>query len=149
METGFNPWVWVACLGGAGGVLSAWMTRFGAIPPHHRPSRTARQATAIRLAIVVVAAGTSSAIAWLVGGAGEGEHSSTGQTASALAFFWIGFVTAGWITAERDKHVLRQAVCRAATAPAAHPDTIRGFAHASPEAVYEAVSALMPRRVPR
>ncbi len=148
METGLSPWFWVACLGGAGGVLSAWMTRFGAIPPHRRPARTDRQAAAIRLAIVVVAAGTAAAMAWMVGAAG-GDRSSTGQTASALAFFWIGFVTAGWITAERDKHVLRQAVCRAATAPAAHPDTIRGLAHASPEAVYEAVTALVPRRVSR
>lgn len=149
MDTELSSWFWIAGLGGAGGVLSAWLTRVGAAPPHRRSARTGRRAAAIRLAIVVVAAATAAAIAWMVGGAGGGEPSSTGRTASALAFFWIGFVTAGWISAERDKRVLRLAVCRAATAPAAHPDTVRGLAHASPEAVYEAVTALVPQRLPR
>ena len=34
-----------------------------------------------------------------------------------------------------------------ATAPAAHPDTVRTLAEASPEVIYEAVKALVPRRV--
>ena len=68
---------------------------------------------------------------------------------AALAFCWVGFVTAGWIVAERDKLLLHQAVCSAATAPAAHPDTVQALAHASPDAVFEAVKALMPRRVVR
>jgi hypothetical protein len=85
-----------------------------------------------------IAAATAAATAWMLGRT---------TTSAALAFFWIGFVTAGWLAAERDKRLLRQAVCRAATAPAAHPDTVRALADASPDAVFEAVKALVPRRV--
>jgi len=95
-----------------------------------------------------IAAGTAAATAWMIAST-DAPTLWIGARAfpAALAFFWIGFVTAGWMAAERDKQLLRQAVCRAATAPAAHPDTVRALAHASPDAVYEAVKALVPRRV--
>lgn len=131
MDSAAYEWIWIACLGGAGGALSAWLAR-------QRGGRVPIAA--------VVAALTTAAMAWLIGQAST-LRLEVLDVRGALAFFWIGFVTAGWMAAERDKSVLRQAVCRAATAPAAHPDTVQALEHASPDAVYEAVQALVPRRV--
>ena len=125
MDVTLSTWIWVAGLGGAGGVASAWLTR-------------QRGALLIRIGHLAVAAaiaaGTAAATAWMI-------------ASTDAPTLWIGFVTAGWLAAERDKLLLRQAVCRAATAPAAHPDTVRTLAEASPEVIYEAVKALVPRRV--
>lgn len=129
MDATGSTWIWAAYLGGAGGAVSAWRVRRSGVG---RLGYAALAAT--------IAAGTAAATAWMIGSA---------AASSALAFFWIGFVTAGWMAAERDKLLLHQAVCSAATAPAAHPDTVQELAHASPDAVYEAVKALVPRRVVR
>jgi hypothetical protein len=139
MDVTLSTWIWVAGLGGAGGVASAWLTR-------------QRGALLIRLGHLAVAAGiaagTAAATAWMIASTDAPTlWIGTRAFPAALAFFWIGFVTAGWMAAERDKLLLRQAVCRAATAPAAHPDTVRALAEASPDVVYEAVKALVPRRV--
>lgn len=153
MDLTLSTWIWVAGLGGAGGVVSAWLTRqHGAPAPDTRdPEKTPGIAIGRlgHLAVAAaIAAGTAAATAWMIASS-EAPSLFIGARAfpAALAFFWIGFVTAGWLAAERDKLLLRQAVCRAATAPAAHPDTVRALAHASPDAVYEAVKALVPRRV--
>jgi hypothetical protein len=129
MDATGSTWIWAAYLGGAGGAVSAWRVRRGGVG---RLGYAALAAT--------IAAGTAAATAWMIGSA---------AASSALAFFWIGFVTAGWMAAERDKLLLHQAVCSAATAPAAHPDTVQELAHASPDAVFEAVKALVPQRVVR
>lgn len=153
MDLTLSTWIWVAGLGGAGGVASAWLARRRGA----RPARDGRDPGQVRsvsgglghLAVAAaMAAGTAAATAWMIAST-EAPTLWIGTRAfpAALAFFWIGFVTAGWMAAERDKQLLRQAVCRAATAPAAHPDTVRALAHASPDAVYEAVKALVPRRV--
>ncbi len=146
MDVTGSTWVWAAYLGGAGGAVSAWLTRqrgSHVTQPSVGPG-VGRAGTVGRLGYAAlaatVAAGTAAATAWMIGSA---------AASSALAFFWIGFVTAGWMAAERDKLLLHQAVCRAATAPAAHPDTVQELAHASPDAVYEAVKALVPRPVVR
>ncbi|MCC6992394.1 MAG: hypothetical protein IT181_25545 [Acidobacteria bacterium] len=144
MDLTVSTWIWVACLGGAGGAVSAWLARQRG--PRLALSRlgpgTGRAALMGRLGAIgtaaTIAAATAAATAWMIGRT---------TTSEALAFFWIGFVTAGWMAAERDKRLLRQAVCRAATAPAAHPDTVLALADASPDAVYEAVKALVPHRV--
>lgn len=145
-EGRMKPWVWVACLVGAGGALGAGIAWLEARPRRRakRGSGAARRVGRARL--IVLAAVTSSAAAWLVGSPG-----GSGQLAlsSAVAFVWSGFVTAAWIAAERDKRVLRLAVCRAISVPAAHPDTVRDLAHASADAVFDAVAALEPRRLPR
>ncbi|MBL8139039.1 MAG: hypothetical protein JNL48_20625 [Acidobacteria bacterium] len=136
MDLTLSTWTWVAALGGAGGVANAWLVRpqgFGRL--NHFAVAAA------------IAAGTAAATAWMIAPT-DAPTLWIGARAfpAALAFFWIGFVTAGWLAAERDKQLLRRAVCKAATAPAAHPDTVRALAHASPDAVYEAVQALVPRR---
>jgi len=136
---------WAAGLGGAGGALSAWLARHrGAAAPRPPVAAATGDLPRGRVAQVgaaaVIAAGTAAGTAWMIGGA---------AASAALAFFWIGFMTAGWMAAERDKAVLHAAVCRAATAPAAHPDTVQALAHATPDAVFEAVKALVPRRVVR
>jgi hypothetical protein len=154
MDLTLSTWIWVAGLGGAGGAASAWLARQrGARPAAGAPDQGAiRPVSGAGLGHLAVAAamaaGTAAATAWMIAST-EAPTLWIGTRAfpAALAFFWIGFVTAGWMAAERDKHLLRQAVCRAATAPAAHPDTVRALAHASPDAVYEAVKALVPRRV--
>lgn len=153
MDVTLTTWIWVAGLGGAGGVASAWLTRQrGARPAPGGADRKARERLVGRLAHLIVApaiaAGTAAATAWMIASTDAPTlWIGTRAVPAALAFFWIGFATAGWMAAERDKHLLRQAVCRAATAPAAHPDTVRALAHASPDAVFEAVKALVPRRV--
>ena len=136
MDVTGSTWIWAAYLGGAGGAVSAWLARQRGRPPGW-PGPAWRLDVALA---ATIAAGTAAATAWMIGSA---------AASSALAFFWIGFVTAGWMAAERDKLLLHQAVCSAATAPAAHPDTVQELAHASPDAVYEAVKALVPRRVVR
>lgn len=154
MDMTATTWIWTACLGGAGGAVSAWLARQGGsgLALTSLDWRTRRAVGRRHLGRVVMAAATAgataAATAWMIGGADTpalpiGARDLPG----ALAFFWIGFVTAGWMAAERDKFLLRQAVCSAATAPAAHPDTVRALAHASPDAVVEAVKALVPRRV--
>lgn len=155
MELSQSTWIWVACLGGAGGAMSAWLAARGSRAPVACPrERYEPQVILSRLGHLAVsagiAAGTSAATAWMVGSvASPTLWVETRAFSAALAFLWIGFVTAGWLAAERDKRVLRRAVWSAATAPAAHPDTIAALADAPPDAVYEAVKALMPRRVTR
>ncbi|MEZ5416689.1 MAG: hypothetical protein R2708_05030 [Vicinamibacterales bacterium] len=148
MELTESTWVWVACLGGAGGAVSAWLARQGGLAG---PGRAGALGRLSHIAVAAtIAAGTAAATAWMIGGPSE-PPLWVGPRAvpESLAFFWIGFVTVGWIDAERDKRLLRRAVCSAATAPAAHPDTVQELAHASPDAIYEAVKALVPRRVVR
>jgi hypothetical protein len=145
MDVTGSTWIWAASLGGAGGALSAWMARQrGLHLTLAQGPATTGAARLSRLAYVALAATIAAGTATATAGMIEGT-----AVPSALAFFWIGFVTAGWMAAERDKLVLHQAVCRAATAPAAHPDTVQELAQASPDAVYEAVMALVPRRVVR
>lgn len=154
MDVTVTTWIWVAGLGGAGGVARASLARQrGAQPAQGAADEKARRGRLVgrlgHLAVAAaIAAGTAAATAWMIAST-DAPTLWIGARAfpAALAFFWIGFVTAGWLAAERDKQLLRQAVCRAATAPAAHPDTVRALAHASPDAVYEAVKALVPRRV--
>ncbi len=136
-------WIWPACLGAAGAAMSAWLTRQrGTRPAPARLGQRSGRGVWLRLSRVAIPVATASATAAATAGMLGGT-----ATLAAFAFFWIGFVTAGWMAAERDKLVLHQAVCRAATAPAAHPDTVQAMAHASPDAVYDAVQALVPRRV--
>lgn len=156
MDVTASTWIWVASLGGAGGTVSAWLTRRrGAPPAGDGACQRSRRAVVVgrlgHLALAAaIAAGTAAATAWMIGSTAEPALLVGTRTVSAaLAFFWIGFVTAGWMAAERDKVLLHQAVCRAATAPAAHPDTVQELAHASPDAVFEAVKALVPRPVVR
>jgi hypothetical protein len=59
------------------------------------------------------------------------------------------FVTARWATNEADKRLLHSAVCKAAVAPAAHPDTVRTIEIGDPATVHAAVDDLIPRPVPR
>ena len=146
MDVTGSTWIWAAYLGGAGGAVSAWLARqrgsqstLASLGPRVRRAGGLGRLGYAALA-ATIAAGTAAATAWMIGSA---------AASSGLAFFWIGFMTAGWMAAERDKLLLHQAVCRAATAPAAHPDTVQELAHASPDAVFEAVKALVPRRVVR
>lgn len=151
MDSAIATWLWVGGLGGAGGAASVWLARQRwaqpvlvrlGVDPGRIPGRLAQIALAS-----VVAGGTAAGLAWMIGRDDASDAWFEPRSISgAAAFFWVGFVTAGWIAAERDKLLLRLAVCRAATAPAAHPDTIEALAHASPDAVYEAVTALVPRR---
>ncbi len=153
MEMTASMWIWPACLGAAGAALSAWLTR----PRSLRPTLTSldegtwrffvRRLGRVALAVATASATAAATARMIASTAAPGVWLGAPAIPAALAFFWIGFVTAGWMAAERDKLVLHEAVCRAATAPAAHPDTVQALAHASPDAVYEAVKALVPRRV--
>lgn len=155
MDATDSTWIWVAALGGAGGAVSAWLARQRVAQPPLAGLSLVTSGTGLAgrllypLMAAAIAASTAAAMAWMLGTGAPVLWIGTRTFSAALAFFWIGFVTAGWIAAERDKLLLHLAVCRAATAPAAHPDTVQELAHASPDAVYEAVKALVPRRVVR
>jgi len=59
---------------------------------------------------------------------------------------FIGFASSRWMTNEADKLVLRKAVFKAATAPAAHPDTVDEMRVARPYQLYVLTEGLQPRR---
>jgi len=63
-----------------------------------------------------------------------------------LSDLFISFVSARWVTNEVDKLVLRKAVFKAASAPAAHPDTVDQMALAPPYTLYTLAERLQPRR---
>lgn len=151
MNESVSAWVWVACLGATGGAVASWSARWSpSRPVPAGPGRhTERVVDLGRLGHIAIgaatAAATAAAIAWMMSSAAPPSVVvGTRAVPEALAFLWIGFVTIGWLAAERDKRVLHRAVCSAAVAPAAHPDTVQALAHASPDAVYEAVRALVP-----
>jgi hypothetical protein len=63
-----------------------------------------------------------------------------------LCDLFVAFVSARWATNEVDKLVLRKAVFKAATAPAAHPDLVGAMEMAPPYTLYKLVDRLLPRR---
>jgi hypothetical protein len=98
---------------------------------------------------IAVGAAATTATWWLpIERAGAGMASSeVALVLASIAHLAIGFLTARWVTSERDRAVLRGAVYTAAMAPAAHPDTIRAFERASADTIYDTVQQLIPRRM--
>ncbi|MBI1873311.1 MAG: hypothetical protein HYS05_05385 [Acidobacteria bacterium] len=144
-------WISLVVLGGIGGALNAISGQHVRLLPSIRrliPGKT----PIVELGLLGnIAIGAVAAVVtwWRPGGPGcvDIAAGADGFLLASGGQFLIAFATARWMSAERDRAILRRAVCKAATAPAAHPDTVRAIEAASPEAVYEVVDKLIPRHV--
>jgi hypothetical protein len=97
---------------------------------------------------VAVGIVTSATSAWLLERAGCGVVVGGAVAVfPMLITFLLALVTARAVTNEADKVTLRDAVYRAAGAPAAHPDTIRAMENAPLPVLSTLVDELVPRRV--
>jgi len=144
------PWIVALTVGGVGGALNA------AVSDHTRlfPSvaRLMPGATrVVRIGVfgnVVTGATAVACVFWAltIAGSTPSADSGLGLVLLAIADLFIAFVSARWVTNEVDKLVLRKAVCKAVSAPAAHPDTIGDMELAPADAIYAIVDQLLPRR---
>jgi hypothetical protein len=91
----------------------------------------------------------SASVFWLLEVVGRGITPESGASTwlpAGLALV-LAFVTARALTSEADKVTLRRAVCKAASAPAAHPDTVRAMERAPLSVLTSLVDDLVLRRV--
>ena len=114
----------------------------------YRPGTRAVVGLGLLGSAAVGAAAAAIAWWWPVGPAcAQIASTETGALVAAAGHLLVGGITVRWLTAEGDRVILRQAVHIAATAPAAHPDTVRAMTKASPDAIYEVVMELIPRGI--
>jgi hypothetical protein len=99
------------------------------------------------LGSLVIGAVAAVFMRWLIYISGTTLHADGfGYALLGFCDFFIAFVSARWITNEVDKLVLRKAVFKAASAPAAHPEVVGEMEMAPPYTLYTLVDRLMPRR---
>jgi hypothetical protein len=143
-------WFVALTLGSLGGALNAALSDRARVLPS-LVSLSPGGMKLVRIGIsgnVVTAAAATLAVHWAFDAAGAslGANSWFGLVLLACCDLFIGFVSARGVTNEVDKRVLRRAVFKAASAPAAHPDTVGAMEMAPPETLYSLVDGLMPRR---
>lgn len=134
----------MAAAGTLGGVLNALLSRDWRLSPgririHDR--RLVARPGLLRSAALGAAA--SGAAAFAVAG--------TGCSPSGSVWLVLGAAAAGGAAArlhggEIERRLLRTAVLKALSSPAAHPDSISSLAHAPAHVVLETVMGLAPRR---
>jgi hypothetical protein len=137
-------------LGGVGGMLNAMLTDrrrwlpFATVPGSHGK----RLVELGLIGHVFVGAMAAAGVRWAMAGTPilSGEESGWLIWLPAGAGLFVAFVTSRWITNEVDKAIFRRTICKAAMAPAAHPDTVRTLEQAPPTAVYAIIDDLLPRR---
>ena len=97
---------------------------------------------------LVIGAATAMFVRWLiqVSGASLNVENGFGLVLLGLCNLFVAFVSARWVTNEVDKLVLRKAVFKAASAPAAHPDAMGEMDKAKPYTLYVLVDRLLPRK---
>jgi hypothetical protein len=97
---------------------------------------------------ILTGASVAVGLYWAIQAAGStlSVKGGVGFALLVLCILFIAFVSARWATNEVDKLVLRKAVFKAASAPAAHPDTVGEMELAPPYALYTLVDRLLPRR---
>jgi hypothetical protein len=147
--TELDLFVTLGC-GGVAGALNAALSDRGRLLPSVvtlSPGRT----RVVRVGVIGnIATGGASALCLcsLLRMAGATLNANTGSNLllHALFDFFMAFVLARWATNEGDKLVLRSAVFKAASAPAAHPDVVGEMQVATPYALYLLVDRLLPRR---
>jgi hypothetical protein len=143
-------WLVSLIVGGTGGALNAVLSDCAHVMPSLvtlSPGRT----RVVRVGILgSIAAGVATDMLLLrvieIAGAGLTATSGVGLVLLALCDFFIAFVSARWLTNEVDKLVLRKAVFKAASAPAAHPDVVDEMETAPPYTLYTLADRLLPRR---
>lgn len=143
-------WLVVCALGGFGGALNAVLSDHTRLWPSMitlSPGGT----RVVRIGVLGnIAAGAVVALvlSWAAEAAGMRvqARSEIGVLLLGSCTLFVAFVSARWITNEVDKAVLRKAVFKAASAPAAHPDTMGQLEYAPPDTLYVLVDRMMPRR---
>lgn len=144
------PWIVALAVGGIGGGLNA------ALSDHTRlfPSLVTLMpggTRVLRIGVVGnVGIGAVAAVClfWALQASGSTLNANGGLGLALLVVsdIFIAFVSTRWVTNEMDKLVLRKAVCKAVSAPAAHPDTVGDMELAQADAIYAIVDQLLPRR---
>jgi hypothetical protein len=143
-------WVVALAVGGAGGALNAVLSDHACLLPSVvtlSPGGT----RVIRIGIVgniVTGALAAVGLYWAIQAAGStlSAKGGLGLVLLGCSNLFIAFVSARWVTNEVDKLVLRKAVFKAASAPAAHPDTVGEMELAPPYTLYTLADRLLPRR---
>lgn len=143
-------WIVALVIGGAGGCLNAVLSDHACVLPSLvtlSPGGT----RVVRIGIignVLVGAVAAACVILALQAAGSTltANGNVGLLLLACSDFFVAFVSARWVTNEVDKQVLRKAICKAVSAPAAHPDTIGDMEVAAPYAIYTIVDRLLPRR---
>jgi hypothetical protein len=143
-------WLVVLVIGGAGGALNALLSDHARLWPSV-VTLTPGGTRVVRVGIIGnVLTGAAAAVCLYFALQATGSTLSVkdglGLVLLGCSNLFIAFVTARWVTNEVDKAVLRKAVFKAASAPAAHPDTVGQMELAPPYTIYTLVDRLMPRR---
>ena len=143
-------WLVALVVGGIGGALNAVLSDHARLLPSI-VTLTPGGTRVVRVGIVgniVTGAVVTLCLFWAVQAAGStvNANGGLGLVLLGLSDLFIAFVSARWVTNEVDKLVLRKAVFKAASAPAAHPDTVDQMALAPPYALYTLADRLLPRR---
>jgi hypothetical protein len=143
-------WLVTLAVGGTGGALNAVLSDCTHVLPSLvtlSPGRTRIVRVGI-LGSMVTGAATAVCLSWVIQIAGASLSAASGLGLVLLCFcdLFIAFVSARWLTNEVDKLVLRKAVFKAASAPAAHPDVVGEMVTAPPYTLYTLVDRLLPRR---
>ncbi|HEY7189610.1 MAG TPA: hypothetical protein VH436_23795 [Vicinamibacterales bacterium] len=136
--------------GGIAGALNAALSDRGRLLPSFvtlSPGGT----RVLRVGVIGnIAAGGASALCLCsllqVAGATLSAQTGFNVVLHGLFDFFMAFVSVRFVTNEVDKLVLRSAVFKAASAPAAHPDVVGEMQVATPYALYILVDRLLPRR---
>jgi len=143
-------WLITLAVGGAGGALNAVLSDRARVLPTFvtlSPGGTRIVRVGI-LGNVLTGAITALCLYWAVQATSSTLRAKGGLDLVLLGLcnLFIAFVSARWVTNEVDKLVLRKAVYKAASAPAAHPDVVDEMEMAPPYTLYALVDRLLPRR---
>jgi hypothetical protein len=143
-------WFAAIVIGGVGGALNAVLSDHARLLPSV-VTLTPGGTRVVRIGIVGnILTGTvvTLCLFWAIQAAGStlNANGGIGLVLLGLIDLFISFVSARWLTNEVDKLVLRKAVFKAASAPAAHPDTVDQMELAPPYTLYTLADRLQPRR---
>jgi hypothetical protein len=143
-------WVLALVIGGIGGAVNAVLSDHARLLPSI-VTLTPGGTRVVRVGIVgniLTGVVVSLCLFWAIQAAGStlNADGGLGLVLLGLSDLFIAFVSARWVTNEVDKLVLRKAVFKAASAPAAHPDTVDQMELAAPYTLYALTDRLLPRR---
>lgn len=138
---------WIAVAGAFGGALNAYLTDNRRVLP--TKVLLGANGAVIRPGLLVSALiggfTGGAAFAAFAGPASSPVGSSAPVRSALVVGLLLGALAARWISNETDKRLLRAAACHAASAPAAHPDTVSEMEDAPPHRVFETAARLVPQ----
>jgi hypothetical protein len=145
-----TTWLVSLMVGASGGALNAVLSDCAHLLPSLvtlSPGRTRIVRVGV-LGSIGTGVATAVCLSWIIqiAGASLSATSDFGLVLLGFCDLFIAFMSARWLTNEVDKLVLRHAVFKAASAPAAHPDVVDEMETAPPYTLYTLVDRLLPRR---